>query len=117
MTARTFTEFLRDKTGGANWVVTPRLTDRMRGAGYTLALPPKRYAELEREWEIETYGAPLASLQDAAPALLAALKRAVDQLSQKRAKVRPNGRRPLDFDLELAIAEAGKAIDKAEGRT
>lgn len=44
--------------------------------------------------------------------MLAALKRAVDQLSQKR----PKGRRSLDFDLELAIAEAGRAIAKAEGR-
>lgn len=46
--------------------------------------------------------------------MLAALKRCKDQLSQKRPR---KGRRPaLDFDLELAIAEAGKAIAKAEGR-
>jgi hypothetical protein len=48
--------------------------------------------------------------------LLAALKRCVDQLSGKRPRKTNNRRAKLDFDLELAIAEAGKAIAKAEGR-
>lgn len=56
------------------------------------------------------------SLATAAPDMLAALKRCVDQLSQKRPRKKGTRHRALDFDLELAIAEAGRAIYKAEGR-
>lgn len=55
--------------------------------------------------------------EQAVPDMLAALKRCIDQLSQRRPRKTGTRRAALDFDLELAIAEAGSAIAKAEGRT
>ena len=60
--ADSFGDFLAARYG-RQWVVAARLTERLRARGYTVALSPKRYAALQREWEIETYGAPLAVLE------------------------------------------------------
>jgi hypothetical protein len=67
--------------------------------GYVTAVSPRAYAELEAEWERATFGARLEDLHAAAPDMLEALKRLVedgDGISQR----------------EYARA----AIAKAEGR-
>lgn len=77
---RTFSEFLAEKTDGARWCVKSRLTDRLRRDGYTMAIPPKRFSELQVEWEREAYGAPLKSLHEAAPDLLKIVKWALRKI-------------------------------------
>ncbi len=72
--AVSFTDWLEEKVGTRFWCVAPRLGKRLRAHGYDRAIPKARYAALWREWERETFGAPLDRLHDAAPALLAALR-------------------------------------------
>lgn len=70
--SRSFSDFLAARFPDEKWCLTPRLTNNQRAKGYTLAIPQARFDALTREWEIETYGAPLKSLRAAAPELLAA---------------------------------------------
>lgn len=109
----TLGEFLSRKLGTRNWVLAPRLTTRLRDRGYDLAISRKRYAELEREWEVATYGAPLESLRDAAPDLLAALHviRGESAAAIMR-HGRPGGADPA---LSIIYEMARAAIAKAEG--
>lgn len=94
---RTFSEFLADRLGKA------RLTPRLR-RDYEIAVPQKRFRELEIEWERETYGAPLETLRAAAPDILAALK-------NTRAMIRSgilvgDGRHDVTTQIDAAIAKA-----------
>jgi hypothetical protein len=96
--ALSFSDFLRERVG-PNWVLAQRLTPSLRARGYVTAVSPRAYAELEAEWERATFGARLEDLHAAAPDMLEALKRLVedgDGISQR----------------EYARA----AIAKAEGR-
>ncbi len=68
-----FEDWLAAKVGTRRWCVAPRLGSRLRER-YDLAIPQACYTALEREWERETFGAELARLHDAAPALLTALR-------------------------------------------
>ncbi len=68
-----FEDWLAAKVGTRRWCVAPRLGSRLRER-YDLAIPKARYTALEREWERETFGAELARLHNAAPALLAVLR-------------------------------------------
>lgn len=46
-----FLSWLNEKTAGAKWVVSPRLTMRLKVKGYTLALSQERYTALQNEWQ------------------------------------------------------------------
>lgn len=50
---QTFNAWLERKLGTRSWVVAPRLTDRMRANGYTLAVTQKRFAELRQQFTDE----------------------------------------------------------------
>jgi hypothetical protein len=38
----------RELGGSFNWVLAPRLTERLRGLGHEVAIHPKKYAEMQR---------------------------------------------------------------------
>jgi hypothetical protein len=101
----TFSDWLAGRLGTRDWVMEPRLTKELRAKGYTLALSPKRYDALEKEWETERYGAPLRSLEKAAPGLLSALIRMVEW-AESGADPSPK-----------ALAAAHAAIAKARGES
>jgi hypothetical protein len=46
-------DWLAGRLGTRQWVVAPRLTDRLRSKGYTLAVSQKRYSELADEYAKE----------------------------------------------------------------
>lgn len=46
----TFADWLSEKLGTRMWVVAGRLTPRLAGKGYTVALTPKKYAALAAEF-------------------------------------------------------------------
>lgn len=73
MTPQSFGDFLARRVA-ASWCIASRSTPRLREK-YAVVITPKQYAALQREWEVQTYGAPLDTLRDAAPELLAALTR------------------------------------------
>jgi hypothetical protein len=99
-----FSEFARERWG-ANWCLGP--TSPYKRSRYGRVVKQSEYDAAERDWEIETYGAPLKSLQDAAPDMLAALREAEKSLAS-RAK-------QIGIELpSLQIVRA--AIAKAEGR-
>ena len=75
-----FTDFLAERLGTRQWVLAPKLTAALQRRGYSVAIPKAEYAALEMEWERERYGAPLASLRDAATDMLAALQDALPLL-------------------------------------
>jgi hypothetical protein len=106
-----FGDFVAAELGTRQWVIAPRLTTRLRDRGYDLALSPARYIALETEWQRRTYGAPLGSLRDAAPDMLAELRNALDVLARLGAK-RSTRYAPAHHAAE-AIA---RVIAKAEGK-
>lgn len=67
-----FSEYIAARHG-SSWCVATRKTPALL-ARYGTVIPRKQYQALELAWEIETYGAPLKSLEAGAPALLAALR-------------------------------------------
>lgn len=69
---QTFSEYVSARHG-PSWCVSARKTPALL-ARYGAVIPRKQYQALELAWEVETYGAPLKSLEKAAPALLAALR-------------------------------------------
>jgi hypothetical protein len=44
-------EWVKARVGTSKWVVASRLTPRLQGRGYTLAITPKRYAVMMREYK------------------------------------------------------------------
>jgi hypothetical protein len=73
----TFSEYSR-QIWGPNWGLC-RSTPRTR-AKYDRCVTRKEYAAAYDKWERLTYGAPLKSLEAAAPEMLAALKLAEERL-------------------------------------
>jgi hypothetical protein len=49
-----FNDFLRKKLGTKDWVVAQRLTDRLKGKGYILAVTQRKFRELSKEYEQKT---------------------------------------------------------------
>lgn len=49
----TWSEWLGQKTGGAKWLVAPRLTSKMQASGYTLAVSASKMRELEQDYFAE----------------------------------------------------------------
>lgn len=47
----TWTDHLAATLGTRDWCVTARLTERLRAKGYTIAITPRRYAQLRTQWE------------------------------------------------------------------
>jgi hypothetical protein len=101
---QTWIEFTRERWG-ANWCLGP--TSPSKRARYGRVVKQSEYDAAEREWEIQTYGAPLKSLHAAAPDMLAALR----QLRAAAAQYGDEGDNTLDAAKQLA----DEAIAKAEG--
>lgn len=47
---RVWINWLARRVGTTKWVLAQRLTDNMRSKGYEVAIPQKRWADLEREF-------------------------------------------------------------------
>ena len=109
--AGSFGDFLSARHG-RKWVLAQRMTDNLRRAGHESNITRKQYAAAEREWEILAYGAPLSSLETAAPAMLAAL-RTID--AEFSAAADPT-RKPSVAVLNRIWQAAQTAIAAAEGR-
>ena len=107
--AGTFPDFLTSRFG-QKYVVAPRMTDRLRLRGYERAITRKQYDAAERDWETLAYGAPLKSLESAAPDLLSALR----GLLLVHRQMMSGGAMPADTAIAFGKTEA--AIAKAEGR-
>ena len=67
----TLGEYITSKLGKM-WVVAPRLSPRLKRDGYTVALTPKRYRELELAWAAENPADVLAAMLRSDLALLRA---------------------------------------------
>ncbi len=57
-----FVDWLEDKLGTRKWVVSQRLTPRLRTKGYDLAISNKKMRELEAEFEVVTKSEPAGQL-------------------------------------------------------
>lgn len=104
-----FGDYSERKLGTRKWVVAPRLTQRLRDKGYEMAISQRRYRHLETEYETEAHGAPLATLREAAPDMLKAMRACLADLEHYAATHGPGP------DVRLKAYRA--AIAKAEGRT
>ncbi len=84
MTGRieSFPEYVTRQVGSDKWVIAPRLSAFLVEKGYAHAIPIRRYKEFQAEWETQVFGAPLARLQMAAPALLRACQQVFESLDK-----------------------------------
>jgi hypothetical protein len=104
---QTFSEFARDLWGDS-WCMGP--ASPRKKARYRRIVSQKEYDAAEKAFDIKTYGAPLISLRDAAPDMLAALRSAeiaVEQLCQDQDPAN---------QCWVILGEVRAAITKAEGR-
>lgn len=110
----TFTDYLARQLGTDKWALAPRLTKRLRESGYTVAVSQAAYKAHEREWDRQTYGAPLGPLREAAPDLLAALEAACHRLAIARTGYPYTLNDPPDEDTAEARGRALIARVKGE---
>ncbi len=93
-----FGDYLERVLGTRMWVVSPRLTPRLKDKGYDVALSQARYRDLNRRWEVETYGGPLLQMERQAPALVRVLRQLLGTAEL--------GQEGLEEETLLAIEEA-----------